>query len=430
MENSLGSHLALLLPQLLPLILRSALFASLAILLLLFVRTQLRRRLGAALAYQAWLLVPIVTVAALLPLRSAPQLLSIPALAPVQALAAQAAPTASPQQADGLLLAWFCGALALALRFVIGHRSYLAQAGRLVRAGEVEDGEVYVGAAGIGPASVGLLRPRIVVPRDFAQRYSPAEQALVIAHERVHVTRRDALANLAAALFQCVFWFDPLVHYAARCLRQDQELACDTAVMRRHPGQRRAYAEALLKSHSGAFASAGLHCQWQTTHPTKERIMQLQHTPPGTIRRLAGRCLLAMLAIGAAGATLGARAAQAVAAPRYAVEMAIAAPTDPNASFELKADGFQRAEGERGFPRVLTAAGENFSVMSGEWRVETTIRPGDTPDKVWLTSKLFKGKKLISEPRLLTRIGEPATVKVGDGGSKDFSVAMTVTPQP
>jgi chromosome segregation protein len=48
--------------------------------------------------------------------------------------------------------------------------------------------------------------------------------------------------------------------------------------------------------------------------PRRERIMQLQHTPPGTIRRLAGRCLLAMLALGAAGATLGARAAQAVAA--------------------------------------------------------------------------------------------------------------------
>lgn len=427
MENSLGSHLAQLLPQLLPLILRSALFASLAILLLLFVRTQLRRRLGAALAYQAWLLVPIVTVAALLPLRSAPQLLSIPALAPVQALAAQAAPAASPQQADGLLLAWICGALALALRFVLGHRSYLAQAGRLVRAGEV-----YVGAAGVGPASVGLLRPRIVVPPDFAQRYSPAEQALVIAHERVHVARRDALANLAAALFQCAFWFDPLVHYAARCLRQDQELACDAAVMRRHPGQRRAYAEALLKSHTGALASAGLHCHWQTTHPTKERIMQLQHTPPGTVRRLAGRCILTLLAAGAFGATLGARAEQAASTvgPRYAVDLAMATASAPDIAFTLKADAFVRQPGKQGIPRILAAAGEQFAVTSGEWRVEMTVRPGDAPDQVWLAGKLFKGTNLVSEPKLLTRVGEPATVKVGDGGSKDFSVAMTVTPQP
>jgi hypothetical protein len=58
-----------------------------------------------------------------------------------------------------------------------------------------------------------------------------------------------------------------------------------------------------------------------------------------------------------------------------------------------------------------------------------TVRPGEAPDQVWLAGKLFRGTNLVSEPKLLTRIGAPATVKVGDGGDKDFSVIMTVTPQ-
>jgi len=413
--------------SLLPLVLRTALFASLAIVLLLASRTLLRRKLGAALACQAWLLVPIVVLAALLPQRPAPQVLRIEALRPVQALAVQATPGASPQQAGIVLSAWACGALASALWFILGHHAFLRRAGRLERRGGL-----YVGAPGIGPVSLGLLRPRIVVPPDFAQRYSPQEQALVLAHERTHIARRDALANLAAALLQCLFWFNPLVYLGARRFRQDQELACDAAVMLQHPGQRRSYAEALLKSHTGARAAAGLHCHWQSPHPTKERIMQLQHTPPGTVRRLAGRCILALAAVGAAGATLVARAdpAASPAAPRYAVDLAMATASAPDIAFTLKADAFASQSDRKGIPRILTAAGEKFAVASGEWRVEMTVRPGDAADQVWLAGKLFKGASLVSEPRLLTRVGEPATVKVGDGGSTDFSVAMTVTPQP
>jgi len=398
--------------SLLPLLLRAALFAGLAIILLLAARKPLRRWFGAALAYQAWLLVPLVVIASSVPGRPAQALQSVEVLRPVQSLAAQAA-TAAPSsgQAELLLLAWILGALAMALRFALGQRAFL----RLARAG------------GAGPASVGLFRPQVVVPDDFATRYATAEQALVLAHERAHIARGDLQANLVASLLQCVFWFNPLVHLGVRCFRQDQELACDAAVMRRHPDQRRIYAEALLKSHTGALRT-GLHCHWQSTHPTKERIMQLQHTPPGSFRRVAGRCMLALLAAGAFGATLGARAEQA--APRYAVDLAMATASAPDIRFKLKADSFSQQNNQHGIPRILTAAGEQFAVESNGWRVEMTVRPGDAPDQVWLAGRLFKDKNLVSEPKLLTRIGEPATVKVGDGGAQDFSVAMTVTPQP
>jgi len=381
--------------SLLPLLLRAALFAGLAIVVLLVLRKPLRRWLGPALAYQAWLLVPLVVIASCLPARPAQALQSVEVLRPVQSLAAQVTTAQSSGHAESLLLAWAVGALAMALRFALGQRAFLRRA----RAGAA------------GPASVGLLHPRIVLPRDFATRYSPDEQALVLAHERAHIARGDLHANLLAALLQCAFWFNPLVHFGARAFRQDQELACDAAVMRQHPRQRRAYAEALLKSHTGGIAPAGIHCHWQHSHPTKERIMSLSHTPPGTFRRLAGRCMLALLAAGAIGATVGARAGQAT-GPTYSVAMQI------------------DDSGKRSTPRVLARAGESFAVASDAWRVEMIVSQADSPGEVWLKGKLFRGQEQVGAPTLRTRVGETATVKVGNGGGKDFSIGMIVLPQP
>jgi len=381
--------------SLLPLLLRAALFAGLAIVLLLAARKPLRRWLGAALAYQAWLLLPLVVLASFLPGRPAQALQSVEVLRPVQSLAAQATIVPSSGHAEPLLLAWAVGALAMALRFAFGQRAFLRQA----RAGAA------------GPASVGLFRPRIVLPHDFAARYSPAEQALVLAHESAHIARGDLHANLAAALLQCAFWFNPLVHLGARAFRQDQELACDAAVMRQYPRQRRAYAEALLKSHTGGIAPAGIHCHWQHSHPTKERIMSLSHTPPGTIRRLAGRCMLALLAAGAIGATVGARAEQAT-GPTYSVAMHI------------------DDSGKRSTPRVLARAGESFAVAGDAWRVEMIVSQADKPGEVWLKGKLFRGQEQVGAPALRTRVGETATVRVGNGGGTDFSIEMIVLPQP
>ena len=43
-------------------------------------------------------------------------------------------------------------------------------------------------------------------------------------------------------------WFNPLIHLAAHLIRIDQEIACDETVVARHPGDRKAYAQALLKA--------------------------------------------------------------------------------------------------------------------------------------------------------------------------------------
>ena len=82
-----------------------------------------------------------------------------------------------------------------------------------------------------------------------------------------------------------------------------------------------------MKFHTGASAVyAGINCHWQTHHPTKERLMSLQLSSPGIARRLAGRCLVAVLAAGAMAATLAA-AAWGVACPARQAASAAAMPS-------------------------------------------------------------------------------------------------------
>lgn len=392
--------------ELIVLLARATLFTSLAIVLVMLLRRPLRRWLGAATAYQSWLIVPCATAAALLPAAAAPVVRLVPLLQPVRVLAENAAPVA-PAPAEALLLLWAVGMLLMAGRFIAAHLTLLRQAGPLTACQGV-----HVSAAGVGPASVGLFRPRIVVPHDFTRRCSALERLLVIAHEQTHIDRRDAFANLLCAVCQCVFWFNPVCHFGARHFRQDQEIACDALVMARHPRRRRAYAQALLKFHTGAVAvHAGIDCHWQSTHPTKERIMSLQLSSPGIARRLAGRCIVAVLAAGAMAATLGARAEQAAAAPPYSVAM----------TFD--------AGNEHAAPRVLAKAGEAFAIASGDWRIEFTARPAQSDDTVWLAGKIIKNGNVVGTPTLLTRLGERATVKAGDG-AQAFALSLVVSKQP
>ena len=135
--------------------------------------------------------------------------------------------------------------------------------------------------------------------------------------------------------------------------------------------------------------------------------MSLQLSPPGTIRRRVGRCIIALLATGAVAATLGARAEQAAAAPSYLVEMAL------------------DAGGERSAPRVLARGGEQFAVASGTYRVEMTVREAKTPGDVWLTGRILKGADIVSAPTLLVRVNDKATINTGD-----VTLSLTVLPRP
>lgn len=158
-------------------------------------------------------------------------------------------------------------------------------------------------AAGVtGPLVAGLFRPVIVLPSDFERAWSPIERRLALAHELAHVRRGDLAATLAALLFRAAQWPNPIVHFAFRAFRADQEAACDAMVITRHsatPEIAYAYGAALVKSARRAFAAPA--ASLAMSNHLKERLMLMKtRVRPLTAKT---RVVAAALIAGAVAAT-------------------------------------------------------------------------------------------------------------------------------
>ena len=160
------------------------------------------------------------------------------------------------------------------------------------------------------PAAMGLWKPAIVLPADFDARYTCEQRALMVTHERMHIIRGDLHANALTTALRCVFWFNPLLHLAARHFRHDQELACDLRVIARHPHARRAYGEAMFKAQL-ALHPLPIGCYWGS-HPLKERIAMLKQPVPSLSRWIGGAVLVGVLGLGVGFAAWSAQPARAV----------------------------------------------------------------------------------------------------------------------
>jgi bla regulator protein blaR1 len=280
--------------ELLAVLAEMTLAMSVTLLLVWAARALMRRSLGAVVTYRLWMLVPVAMLASLLPAWAplSDAAFSPTALATVevvsQATQAQIAQTGAQAW---LLGAWASGAVLMALWLVAQQCRFVRSLGSLQAQG---DGVFRASASSSVPVLIGALTPRIVVPAEFETRYTPEQQELILLHERIHLRHGDAQINAVTALLRCLFWFNPLLHFAAALLRIDQELACDALVLRQRPKARRSYAEAMLNTQ---LADTGLPvgCQWQSSHPLKERIQMMNHPTPSPLRRRLGTLLLATL---------------------------------------------------------------------------------------------------------------------------------------
>ena len=83
----------------------------------------------------------------------------------------------------------------------------------------------------LGPLSFGLVRPTVVLPEALAASRTPAELEPLLAHELVHVRRRDSLVGLLQLAARCLWWFHPLVWWAGRRIEFERERCCDEEVV-------------------------------------------------------------------------------------------------------------------------------------------------------------------------------------------------------
>lgn len=80
------------------------------------------------------------------------------------------------------------------------------------------------------PLSWGLFRPEIILPEQ-AESWGPEKIRNVLIHELSHIQRLDWLTSLIVRISTAIYWYNPLVWYAARKLNEEAEQACDDAVL-------------------------------------------------------------------------------------------------------------------------------------------------------------------------------------------------------
>jgi Antirepressor regulating drug resistance, predicted signal transduction N-terminal membrane component len=81
------------------------------------------------------------------------------------------------------------------------------------------------------PGTRGVWRACLILPEELADNLEPSELEAVLAHELVHLRRRDNFWAAIVRLIVSLFWFHPLLWWLERRLLIERERACDEHVL-------------------------------------------------------------------------------------------------------------------------------------------------------------------------------------------------------
>lgn len=80
------------------------------------------------------------------------------------------------------------------------------------------------------PSLVGLFKTRIIIPSNLVD-LSREELQHIFLHELCHFKSKDTYVDNILVVLQCIHWFNPLVWYLFKHVRNDMEMACDERVL-------------------------------------------------------------------------------------------------------------------------------------------------------------------------------------------------------
>ncbi len=109
--------------------------------------------------------------------------------------------------------------------------------------------EVWFVPAPISPMLWALgARPRLLVPESLWDRLGTDQRAALLVHELAHLRRRDHWVRFLEIGVVGLYWWNPLVWWSRRSLRDAEERCCDAWVVRTFPDRTRVYASAILET--------------------------------------------------------------------------------------------------------------------------------------------------------------------------------------
>ena len=145
-----------------------------------------------------------------------------------------------------ILSIWFAGSLIAAGYVILQNRKLQKEVNKLEIIGKIDSLDICVSKDLKTPCLFGVRKPKLIVTEAVLADSTLYEYA--ITHELEHYKYKDHIWN-AERIFICIlYWWNPLVWYAAKCVAEDAELACDERVLKnKSVEERKNYGYALLQ---------------------------------------------------------------------------------------------------------------------------------------------------------------------------------------
>lgn len=77
------------------------------------------------------------------------------------------------------------------------------------------------------PVTIGMFRPIILMPIGLINGLRTEQVACILAHELAHIRRHDFLVNMLQSIVETMLFFNPMVWWLSRHIREERELCCD-----------------------------------------------------------------------------------------------------------------------------------------------------------------------------------------------------------
>lgn len=200
-----------------------------------------------------------------------------------------------------LRIVWICGMCIMGLWFAATNLilSIKLRRNRTVHSYENCPLPVYTSDAVDTPCLFGLFRPAVYLTSEAVSYEATTRHA--VEHELTHYIHKDHIWAILRGVCLAVHWYNPLVWWAAILSRNDAELACDEATIRRlGESERAAYGRTLI----------GLTCEKRTAllntattmtgsgKSIKERIALIAKKPKMAAYTLVAVIVIAAIAVG------------------------------------------------------------------------------------------------------------------------------------
>ncbi|HWL51904.1 MAG TPA: M56 family metallopeptidase [Chthoniobacteraceae bacterium] len=157
------------------------------------------------------------------------------------------------------------------------------------------------------PALLGWLRPRLLLPRSYAETMPPQTLEAIFLHELAHLRAGDLLIGWLFTLVRAIHWFNPFAHLTLRAWNRFREEVADGDAIEwlrpRHSEPGELYGEALLSAlrhaHRPLPLPGGVLALGENVSTLKHRMtMILQHSARRSSRPVVGLLVTVLLIAG------------------------------------------------------------------------------------------------------------------------------------